>query len=209
MVKKESILKVLGELRKEKKRKFSQTVDLIVNLKNFDLKRDNISLVIALPNKVKDKKICGFLTKENDLVDSITQEEFSKYRDAKELKKLVDKYDSFISFAGLMPAVATTFGKVLGPVGKMPSPKLGLLMKEDDHSIKEVLEKVSKSIKISSKQPSLKISVGKEDMKDEEIIENILAVYKPIFEALPRKKEQLKSILIKFTMSKPIKLEID
>ena len=44
-------------------------------------------------------------------------------------------------------------------------------------------------------------------MKDEEIVENILTVYRVIFDALPRKKEQIKSVLIKFTMGKPIRLE--
>ena len=207
MVNKESILKALQELRKEEKRKFSQTTDLIINLKNFDIKRDNLNLVIELPYKIKDKKICGFLTKKSELLDTITQPEFDRYK-GKELKKLVNKYDSFISFSALMPSVATSFGKILGPAGKMPNPKLGMLMKEDDKTIREILEKVNKSIKIASKQPSLKVSVGKEDMKDEEIAENILTVYRAVFDALPRKKEQVKSVLIKFTMTKPLKLEI-
>jgi len=81
-------------------------------------------------------------------------------------------------------------------------------MKEDDKTIREILEKVNKSIKVTSKQPSLKVSVGKEDMKDEEIAENILTVYRAVFDALPRKKEQVKSVLIKLTMTKPLKLEI-
>ena len=148
---KESILKALQELRKGKERKFKQTVDLIINLKNFDLKRDNVNLVIDLPHKIKDKKIAAFLTKESELVNTIIKAEFDKYK-GKELKKLVDNYDAFISFAGLMPAVATTFGKILGPTGKMPSPKLGMLMKEDDKTIKETLEKVNRSIKIKSKE---------------------------------------------------------
>lgn len=207
MVNKESILKALQELRKEEKRKFSQTADLIINLKNFDIKRDSLNLVIELPYKIKDKKICGFLTKKSELLDTITKPEFDRYK-GKELKKLVNKYDSFISFSALMPNVATSFGKILGPAGKMPNPKLGMLMKEDDKTIREILEKVNKSIKVTSKQPSLKVSVGKEDMKDEEIAENILTVYRAVFDALPRKKEQVKSVLIKLTMTKPLKLEI-
>ena len=207
MVNKESILKALQELRKEEKRKFSQTAELIINLKNFDIKRDSLNLVIELPYKIKDKKICGFLTKKSELLDTITKPEFDRYK-GKELKKLVNKYDSFISFSALMPNVATSFGKILGPAGKMPNPKLGMLMKEDDKTIREILEKVNKSIKVTSKQPSLKVSVGKEDMKDEEIAENILTVYRAVFDALPRKKEQVKSVLIKLTMTKPLKLEI-
>ena len=69
------------------------------------------------------------------------------------------------------------------------------------------MEKINNSVKIRSKEPSIKIAIGKEDMKDEEIIENALSVYKAIFDVLPRKKENLKSVLIKFTMTKPIKIE--
>ena len=36
---KAGILKALGELRKQEERKFKQSVDLIINLKNFDVKR--------------------------------------------------------------------------------------------------------------------------------------------------------------------------
>ena len=35
-----------------------------------------------------------------------------------------------------MPVVATTFGRALGPTGKMPSPQLGIVANEDDNSIK-------------------------------------------------------------------------
>jgi large subunit ribosomal protein L1 len=200
-MKKESILKVLKELRKEKKRKFPQTVDLIINLRNFDAKKQSINLSVDLPYKFKEKKICAFLTKKSELVDTITKPEFGKYKD-KELKKLVSKYDFFIAAASLMPAIATSFGRVLGPIGKMPSPQLGILQEENNKAIEYVLNKINKVARIRSKEPSLKIAVGKEDMKDEEI------VYNKILDALPRKKENLKSILIKFTMTKPRKIEI-
>lgn len=204
-MKKENILKALAELRKEKKRKFSQTVDLIINLRSFDAKKQSINLIADVPHKVKEKKVCGFLTKKSDLIDTITLSEFNKYK-GKELKGLVKKYDSFISVASLMPAVATSFGKVLGPAGKMPSPQLGILPAEDKKAIEELLGKINRALKIKSKEPSLKISIGKDSMKDEEIADNAVLVYNKVLEALPRKKENLKSILIKFTMSKPVKL---
>jgi len=204
---KENILKVLKELRKDKKRKFSQTVDLIVNLRNFDIKKQSINLLINLPHKVKEKKVCAFLMKKSDVIDSITQPEFGKYK-GKELKKLVKKYDFFISVASLMPSVATSFGKVLGPEGKMPNPQLGILSNGDDKEINEILERINKAVKFRSKESSLKIATGKEEMKDEEIAENALMIYNSIFKVLPRKKENLKSVLIKFTMGKPKKLAI-
>jgi len=203
---KNSILKALAELRKEKKRKFPQTVDLIINLRNFDVKRQSINSVVQVPYKVKDRKVCAFLTKKNNKVDTVTQKEFSVYKDKKAMKNLVKKYDSFIAVASLMPAIATSFGRVLGPAGKMPSPKMGILPSEDSKAVEDLLSRINKIVKIKSKEPSLKISIGKEDLKDEEIAENALTIYKNVLQELPRKKENLKSILIKFTMSKPIKL---
>lgn len=205
---KEIILKALQELRKEKKRKFAQTAELIINLRNFDVKKQSVNLVVEVPYTSKGKKVCAFLTKKSVLMDTITKAEFENYKNKKELKKLVKKYDSFIATASLMPSVAIVFGKVLGPAGKMPSPQLGIVQGEDEKSIKEVLEKINKAIKIRSKEPSLKIALGKENMEDGEIAENAVVVYNKILEALPRKKENLRSILIKFTMTKPIKLEI-
>ena len=204
---KKDILKVLEELRKESKRKFAQTVDLIINLKSFDVKRENMNLVADLPHVFKKKKVCAFFTKKSSSVDTITKEEFKSYQ-GKELKNLAKKYDFFIAVAPLMPAVATSFGRVLGPLGKMPSPQLGIVPNEEETAIVSILEKINTSIKIRAKEASIKIAVGKEDMKDEEIVENTLAIYNSIFKALPRKKENLKSILIKFTMSKPKKIEI-
>jgi large subunit ribosomal protein L1 len=198
----------IKELRKEEKKKFIQSVDLIVNLKGVDAKKDSISAVITIPYIIKEKRVCGFLTKKFDLVKTITQPEFLHFKDKKELKALVKQYDFFIATAKLMPAVATTFGKVLGPAGKMPSPQLGVLMQEDDNSIKQLLEKISKSIKVRVKEASVKVMVAKEAMSDEQIAANIEAVYAGIVNALPTKKENVKNIMVKLTMGKPIKVEL-
>ena len=46
-------------------------------------------------------------------------------------------------------------------------------------------------------------------MKDEELIENILTIYTTLLKVLPRNKENIKNIEIKFTMSKPQKIKIE
>ena len=198
----------LEELRKGKKRKFDQTLDLIINLKEINIRKDNISLVIDIPHKFKDKKVCGFLTEKNELVKTVTKPEFPKYKDKAALKDLVDNFDFFIAHASLMPSVATTFGKALGPAGKMPSPQLGIITKETPEMINPLLEKISKSIKIRAKEASIKIAVGKENMKDEQLMENLLSVYNSIIQALPNKIENVKNVNIKFTMSKLLGVEI-
>ncbi len=53
--------KALAELRKNKERKFNQSVDLIINLQKFDVKRNAVNIFIQVPHKFKDKKICAFL----------------------------------------------------------------------------------------------------------------------------------------------------
>jgi ribosomal protein L1 len=108
-----------------------------------------------------------------------------------------------------MPSVATYFGKVLGPSGKMPSPQLGILTSEDEKSMVELKEKISRTVRIKTKEPSIKVVIGKQSMPDEELAENALTVYNAVLSALPRKKENIKSLMIKFTMSKPIKIKED
>jgi len=196
----------LVELRKNEKRKFSQSIDAIINLKGIDLRRDNINIVLTIPHKLKDKKVCGFLNNKSSLISTITKPDFQKYKDKNALRKLVKKYDFFIAAAPLMPSVATAFGKVLGPAGKMPSPQLGILAIESEEAIEKELEKISKSIKIRVKEPSIKLSIADEKMKDEDIIENFTILYNAVVNALPKKKDNVKNVMLKFTMTKPIKL---
>ncbi|MEM3112834.1 MAG: hypothetical protein QXI33_00220 [Candidatus Pacearchaeota archaeon] len=200
--------KALEELRNQKKRNFDETIDLIVNLKKFDIKRNNINTFISLPHKIKDKKICGFLEIKNSLIDTIPKSAFVKYKDRKSIKNLVKKYDFFISSGANMPSVATTFGRVLGPAGKMPSPKLGILMNESESDIRKIIEKINLVVRIQTKEPSIKIPIGKNSMSDGDLLDNFYSAFNSILNELPNKKENIKSVLIKSTMSKPIKVEI-
>lgn len=202
------IEKTLEELRKEKQRKFDQTVDLIINLQKFDVKKNSINLFVNVPNKIKDKKICGFLEVKNKNLPTITGDEFKKYSDKKELKKLVKNYDFFIAQASLMPKVATAFGRVLGPAGKMPSPQLGIITNVNESSLEELKEKINNSVKIKTKEPSIKLAIGKQNMKNKDIAENVISVYNSVLKALPKGKENIKNLELKFTMTKPKKIEI-
>jgi large subunit ribosomal protein L1 len=205
---KEELKKALSELRREKGRKFDQTLDLIINLQKFDAKKNQVNLFVSVPFKVKDKKICGFFEAKNKDVETITPEQFKKYSDKKALKKLVKNFDFFIAQANLMPKIATTFGRVLGPAGKMPSPQLGILADVNEKEIDELRKKINNSIKIRIKEPSVKLAVGKQSMKDEEIIENILVIYNAVLKSLPKGKDNIKNIELKFSMTKPYKIPI-
>jgi len=205
---KEQLKKSLEELRKDKERKFDQTVDLIVNLQKFNFKKNQLNIFINVPHKIKDKKIAGFLESKNANIETITQSEFKNYVNKKKLKNLVKNFDFFIAQGSLMPKVATTFGRILGPAGKMPSLQLGIILNADDKTIKELKKKINSSVKIRIKEASIKLAVGKQSMKDEELIENITTIYNAILKELPREKENVKNIELKFTMTKPKKINI-
>ncbi|MGB9707860.1 MAG: hypothetical protein ACPLXC_00835 [Candidatus Pacearchaeota archaeon] len=198
----------LTELRKaNKKRNFDQTVDLIINLKDFDPRRDSLNTFSILPHLSIKKKVCGFLEHPSSKVYSITKNDIEKLTQS-DIKKLIKEYDFFIANAKLMPSIAQKFGKVLGIAGKMPDPKMGcVLLQENEKSIEEIVDKLSKMIKIKAKEASLKIAIGKESMNDKEIADNAQTALKAVIDALPKKELNLRSVMLKFTMSKPIKIK--
>ena len=198
----------IKQLRSEKERKFDQTFDLIVNLKGMDFRKTNLSFVVSVPHQVKEKTVCAFLNEKSDLVPTITKPEFARYNDKLAMKNLVKKYDFFIAHASLMPSVASSFGKVLGPTGKMPSPQLGVMMKDGADEIKNTLNKITKSAKIRVKEANVKIAVGKLSMPDDKVIENIKLIYEGIVQALPLKKDNIRNVLIKLTMTKPVEVQV-
>jgi ribosomal protein L1 len=209
---KEQFLKALEQIRKteserKEKIKFNQTVDLIINLRSFDVTKTPINIFVTLPHKVRDKKVAAFLEKKSKVLDTITKEEFESFKDKSRLKRLVNEYDFFVASAKLMPAVASTFGRALGPAGKMPSPQLGVVMNENDDTIKQAMAKIDLAIKVRAKEPSIKVAIAKSDAKDSDIAENSMAVFNEVFKLLPRTKENLRSIMLKFTMGKPVKVE--
>ena len=198
----------LKEIRKSEERNFNQSIDLIVNLKKFDVKKTSINTFITIPYKIREKKLFGFIDLKSDLIETIPKNNFQLYKDKKKIKNLLKKYDFFISSMVNMPSVATTFGRLLGPSGKMPSPKMGIITNEDEKSIKEVIEKINKSIKVQTKEPSIKVVIGVEKMPDNEIIENIKQFYSTLIHELPLGKDNIKNVMIKLTMCKPVKVEI-
>ena len=201
-------VKKLRETDKDKKRKFDQTIDLIVNLKGFDVRKEAFNIFVQVPNKVKEKKIAGFFEKDNNLIDVIKKDDFIKYKEKKDIKKLIKNYDFFVADAKLMPAIATSFGKFLGPVGKMPSPQLGIIGSGNEDVVKEIINKINSNVRIRVKEPSIKIGVAKESLDDNKIVENIVTVYKKIVETLPKNIDNVKNVKIKLTMEKPVEVDI-
>lgn len=202
------VVKKLREIGEEKKRNFEQTVDLIINLKEFDIKKSAFNLFIHLPNKITDRKIAGFFERDSEIIKVIKKSDFPKFKEKKDIKRLIKNYDSFIANAKLMPVIAASFGRVLGPAGKMPSPQLGIINSEEEILIKDVINKINSSVRVIVKEPSIKIGIAKESLEDEKISQNALAAYRKILENLPRGKDNIKNVKIKLTMGRPVNIEL-
>jgi large subunit ribosomal protein L1 len=186
----EKILEAIKELReKSKKRNFLQTFDLIINLKEFDVKKpeNKINEDFVLPHgKGEEAKVVIFsdTIKEAkaEILRSFDLEKLAK--DKRSLRKLAKSTDFFLAEPQLMPLIGKTLGQFLAPKGKMPKIISG--------DVEKMVENYKKSVKIRIKDsPVIQCAVGKENMKDEEIAENILAIINFLKEKLPKGQEIL------------------
>jgi large subunit ribosomal protein L1 len=207
----------ISELRKpvEKKKNFKQAVDIIINLRGLDLKKPEhqIEIYLQLPHfKGKKSKICALVGPEmaesSKVMDAVVlQPDFEKYQaDKKMAKKLASSVDYFVAQATIMPKVASAFGRVLGPKGKMPNPKAGCIV-PPNANMQTVKDKLQNTIKLSGKKaPLMQSMVGSEETSDADLIENIKYVMSNLEHALPQGENNIKSAYIKYTMGKPIKV---
>ncbi|MBN1175522.1 50S ribosomal protein L1 [Candidatus Woesearchaeota archaeon] len=213
---KQEVLTALKKLRSEaKERKFNQSVELIVNLKDLNLKNpdEQVEFFATIPNSFKKIKVCAIVGGElaedaKRVCDfALTQSDLEKYKNDKVAsKKLADEYDFFIAQANIMGLVAGTFGRVFGPRGKMPNPKAGCVVPPKG-ALAPLYERLQKTVKFSAKKfPVMQLTVGKMDMDDEKLAENILYFYDQIEHHLPKERHNIKDALVKLTMSNPVKL---
>ncbi len=209
----DNILEKIKEARAEsKKRKFPQTWDLFINLKNINLKRpeNRINASLVLPNGTgKDMKVAVFAdamaqeAKEHaDTV--IKKEEIEGLADNKKrLKKLVDEHDWFFGEVSVMALVGKALGAVMGPRGKVPKPI------PPRTKIAPVIKDAKSSVRISVRDnPVIHVLVGREGMTDDAVAANAEAVINFVRDRLPKGLESIKSAHIKLTMGRPVKINV-
>ena len=212
---KDDISRALGELRKDiTKKKFTQSIELVVRLREVDLKKpeNRINEAIALPNPPeKALKVCVIAS--GDLAtrakaagaDMLVgrQEIENLAKDKKGARKLAQEYEFFIAEAPMMPLVGRALGSFLGPRGKMPTPI------PPNAPIDQVIINHRKMVRVRMReQPVLQCRVGTEAMPDEKLVENIQAVVSRIEQKLERGFKNIGEILVKGTMSKPVKISL-
>ena len=189
------IEKLLPEVKKNCTTKFDESVDLSFQINNKQKKSEvNIRTVVNLPGGTgKDVKVAVVC-------------EDAKSQDAKDAGADIVGGDDFIdkikageiNFEKLIctPAMMiklSKLGKVLGPKGLMPNPKLGSVTEDLKTAIKDA--KSGQAEIRNDKDGNIGVSIGKKSFEDEKLIKN----YNAILEALEKEKSNntLKGDLIK------------
>jgi len=209
-----TILTAVKEAReKSEKRKFNQSVELILKLQDVDMKSPEAKIqeVVELPHALeKPNRICviaqGELAMKAKRANAdyvIERSELDNLAGKKqEMRKIANQYDFFIAEAPLMPLIGKTLGSVLGPRGKMPVPV------PPSADIAGLITKHRKTVTIRLRnQPTLQSRIGMENMKDEEITDNIIAVLRVLEGKLKRGMKNIKFAYIKTAMGGPVKIK--
>src|SRR5581483_6294180 len=190
---------------KEQGRKFKQTVDLAINLKNIDLQipKNRIEEEIPLPHgRGKPVKIGIFASgdlaiRARQFADVVvTPEQISELAgDKKRFKKIVNQTHYFLAEAPLMPTIGKTLGTVLGPRGKMPRPV------PPGGDPRPLMENLRRTIFLRSKdRRTFHTVVGSEEMEPQKLAENVELVVKRLESKLEQGRNNIDGIYVKTTM---------
>ena len=104
-----------------------------------------------------------------------------------------------------MLTVAKYLGQQLAPKGKMPRP-----IQANVKNFEQLLKTSSTTTKVTNKKgsfmPVIHLMVGKESFENEQLADNIMVVYNAVLGEIPGKEVNIKSVIVKTTMGKPIKV---
>lgn len=192
-----------------KKRKFKQSVEMIIVFKDIDVKKGfALNEVVQLPKTSSPATVCimatgdmGQKAKQAKADAVVGTEELDKYAANKRTsRKFINKYDFFLADTQIMPVVGKVLGQLLGPRGKMPTPV------PFNASIESFLQRFRSSIKVRARATlSMSCKIGDESMDDADLAVNAHAVLSAVEKKLPSGEKNLKRVIVKTTMGKPVK----
>merc|ERR1712156_1338159 len=185
----------------DKKRKFVETVDLQIGLKNYDPQKDKrFSGTVKLKHVPKLKyKVC-LLGDQQHIdeakalgMDAMSADDLKKLnKDKKKVKKLAAKYDAFMASDTLIKQIPRLLGPGLNKAGKFPS----LVTHSDDLNAK-VLD-LKSTIKFQMKKVlCLSVAVGHVGMAEDDLVQNVHLAMNFLVSLLKRHWQNVRSLHIK------------
>ncbi|MBN1941216.1 MAG: hypothetical protein JW772_03480 [Candidatus Diapherotrites archaeon] len=212
-----SFLEAMQKMRdSSKQRKFTQSIELMINFRGLDVKKseNQVNVKLQMPfatgkgsGKVlvfaKDKT---FIEQIKGKVERVISESEIQGLGKKDVVDIADSFDVLLAEGPVMLTVGKFLGQQLAPKGKMPKP-----IQPDPNQIDFYVKEASTVTRVGNKKkgkpmPVVQAVIGNEKMSNEELAANANAVLKSVVDSLPGKNQNLKSVYIKETMGPSIKV---
>lgn len=191
------------------KRKFAQSMELIINMRGIDFAKseNRLNLDIVLPRGKGGKEQRVAVIAEEEIGDEakkagadlvIPPAQIASYAVPAKLKDLAKNY-VLLAQPNLMSQVAKSLGQYLGKRGKLPKPIIG--------SIAPLMRTSRNAVRIVSKgkyMPVAQALIGSEKMNLEDLVENAETVYDAVRTKVS--EGNIKSIFVKLTMGAPVRV---
>jgi len=203
-------IKTMFEGAQEKKRNFTETVELQIGLKNYDPQKDKrFSGTVKLPFCPRpEMKVCVLGDVQHCEqataigVDAMTVEDLKKLNKNKKLvKKLAKKYSAFLASDSVIKMIPRLLGPGLNKAGKFPT-----LVTHND-SLEAKVNEIRSAVKYQLKKVlCMGVAVGNVSMAEKDLYINIQMAINFLVSLLKKNWQNVKSLHVKTTMGKPIRL---
>ena len=208
----EMIEKLLPVVKKNCTTKFDESVDLSFQINNKQKKSEiNIRTVVNLPGgtgkKIKVAVVCEDIKSDEAKsagADIVGGDEFIE-----KIKNGEMNFEKLICSSSMMIKLSK-LGKVLGPKGLMPNPKLGTVTEKIGEAVKNA--KAGQVELKNDKDGNIGLSIGKKSFSDERLIKNFNAVIISLEKEksnLTIKGDLIKSTYITSTMGVSYKIKLE
>ena len=201
---------VISKVKKNCTTKFDESIDVSFSLNLKQKKNEfNLRTIVNLPNGNGKKMRVAVLCEESKISEAKSSgaEIYNSDILIKEIESGKIKFDKLIATPAMMTKTGK-LGKILGPKGLMPNPKLGTVTNNIQSTVKALK---SGQIEIKNdKDGNVGVSIGKKSFPDNKIKENFDSLMQTIYKEKPNgiKGNFVKSAFITSTMGVSYKLKL-
>jgi len=206
---KESISTIMAG-SKDKKRNFTETIELQIGLKNYDPQKDKrFSGSVKLPHIPRPKmKVCMLgdaqhvEEAEKIGLDYMDVEALKKLNKNKKLvKKLAKKYHAFLASEAVIKQIPRLLGPGLNKAGKFPT------LVTHQESIESKVNETKAMVKFQLKKVlCMGVAVGNGAMEEKQIFQNVQMSVNFLVSLLKKNWQNVRSLSLKTTMGKPVRV---
>ncbi|GAA96206.1 uncharacterized protein L969DRAFT_84065 [Mixia osmundae IAM 14324] len=202
-----SMNELLTQSKGDKKRNFTETVELQIGLKNYDPQRDKrFAGTLKLPHVPRPRMTVCILADAADIdrakqieLEYMSVDDLKKMNKQKKIiKKMAKKYDAFLASEALIKQIPRLLGPGLSKAGKFPTPV------SHNEDLSQKVTDVKSTVKLQLKKVlCMAIAVGHVDMTDDQLVANTMLSVNFLVSLLKKGWQNVGSLHVKSTMGPP------